>query len=160
MVHDPMLIMVFKSVVDAVNNQIYEMLLDLIDQEVYDAGSPQHYVSGARFGMDEGTLRGSFFKTKAELDGDIVSAKIYHDYTALDHAPWNFVHGSDYWEETDDIRPYLIDIIIGGKSGGFFGEGYWRERRDFWTPLMILIDSGLIDRLLKIEFLKYGIKYG
>lgn len=160
--YDPRLVLIFKQVVEAVIDQVYEMLLDYIDRYVYDAGSPQYYVTGARFGMDEGTLRGSFFKSRAELDGDIVSARIYHDSMSLLHAPWNFVHGSNYWEFSDDIRPYLIDIIIGNgtMSGDFFGEGYWREPRDFWTPFMRLMENGLIDKLLKIQFAQYGIKYG
>lgn len=158
--YDQALVEIFKKVVKKVSQQVYDMLLEFMDDIVY-ASSPEVYISGARFGADAGTLRGSFVLTEPEQVGNMIVAQIYHDYNLLDHAPWNFVHGSNYYTVTDDIRPILLEkIIIGGGSGDFFGPGWWQESRDFWTPFVDWTKDGTIEHMLRSEFALYGIKYG
>lgn len=72
---------------------------------------------------------------------EIFRTTIFSDYERM--TPHNeknnqdFIHGSNYWRTgIKDIRYLLDDILINGKTGSLFGGGWWyREKRDFWTPL-------------------------
>lgn len=66
----------------------------------------------------------------------------------------NFVDGEFYYSPDDmylgdeidgkhssvltgeDIRPYLAEIIYGGKAGRIFGRGFWTKKRDAWRELL------------------------
>lgn len=65
---------------------------------------------------------GEYFQTSIRFDGDSMS---------LD--PDNFVHGSNFYD-VDDVRDIMPYIVFGGQSGGLFGDGYWRDNRDAWSP--------------------------
>jgi len=156
------LVKIFKIVVKAVAEDMYDLLMDLMDKIVYDAGDPQRYMTGARFGADGGTLRGSFFITEPEQIGRMIEAKIYHDPDSLqerdDDNIYDFVHGSNYWTP-HDFRPYLMTTLIKGLGGSFFGDGWWTEARDFWTPFEEMSKDGTMDALFRKHFAKFGITY-
>jgi hypothetical protein len=151
-----MLLIDLQSIIDEVTNWLYEVLLDTINDEVYNAGSPQWYERN----LMKGGLLGSFDKSDAIINGQKIQSKINHNPRSMvQHRSGNvddFTHGSEFWI-MDDIRKLLAEIIIEGKSGPLFGEGYWREPRDFWTPMEDLLKNGEVDKQIEKAFDKRNI---
>ena len=141
-----------KLVIDEVASKILEMLIDSINQVVYDAGVPHLY---RRLEMNGG-LSGEWRKSNAEIIGNEIISTIDSDPTTLVVDPENFVHGSNHWE-MDDISGLLNEIIIEGKSGPYFGEGFWREPRDFWSPIIAMLEDGTVDSMIAESMIKNGI---
>lgn len=144
-------------------NEVAEELLKkltwnggLIDTIVYGAGYPSVY---QRQGANGGLL-GAFDKTDAVVRGTTITAEVGEHPDRMTFDPENFIHGSFYWQEgLTDIRRLLTDIITKGLSGPLFGEGYWRSSRDFWQPLLDMLEDGTIDSMIESGFAKRGIKF-
>jgi hypothetical protein len=154
------LIKEFQDIINKVAEEILQLLRDSIQKEVYDAGDPSIY---KRQGMDGG-LMGSFDKTDATVRGQMISSKVKQYPMRMKHVPDNFIHGSNFWDETDDIRKILAEMIINGDIGsphvgGIFGPGFWTMPRDFWTPLLEMLKDGTIDNMLESEFRFRGIRF-
>jgi hypothetical protein len=141
-----------KGIINEVAKSMLKELQQQIQSEVYDAGDPIRY---HRLGLVGGLL-GSFEKYDATIMGREVQSTIDQNPMSMVNDPDDHVHGSNEWIMTD-IRDLLSEIIIEGKSGKRFGDGFWREPRDFWTPFIQLIDNGICDKYIQLEAKKRGI---
>lgn len=142
------------SIIDKVVDQLLEKLKIKIEEVVYSPFRPKKY---HRQG-DRG-LRNEWDKTPAKVTGNVVQAEIAENPMKLTVGPEYFVHGSHYWEPMEDIREILAEIVIEGKSGDFFGEGFWRQPRNFWEPFLKLLEDGTVDRMIETEFKSRGIPF-
>jgi hypothetical protein len=144
----------FTLIIDEVSKELLEKLLEVIHAVVYDPFHPKKY---NRLG-DNGGLLDDWDKTNPVISGNTIESEIseYPDRMVLD-AP-GFTHGSLYYDP-NDVRDFLSELIIEGKSGDLFGEGFWRSSRDFWTPFLQLIDDGTADRIIEKAMNSRGIKW-
>lgn len=71
-------------------------------------------------------------------------------------SPENFIHGSNYYK-TDDVSDFLPELIFEGKSGDFFGSGFWTKPRDAWSPFISSMDKSF-SKLMRDSFDKQGVK--
>lgn len=141
-----------QEVVDEVTFKLLEVLKDYIMQIVYRPYRPKVY---PRL-MYNGGLLEDWVKTPSVVSGNEV-------YSIIEEDPYNmllnkkeFIHGSLVKGE-NDIRRYLSEIIIEGESGPLFGEGFWRQPRDFFEPFLSYVDKN-VDRLIRESFKKRGIQ--
>lgn len=137
-------------VVNAVVDAIIKELKKKMDEIVYSddpAWYPRQYSSGGLYILWEK------YKKKS------LSYEIKENPANLNHDPNEFIHGSNYWAVTNNITTMLADIVIGGGSGPLFGEGFWREPRDFWTPLIEMIESGEFEKIIEQTFKQLNIKF-
>lgn len=86
------------------------------------------------------------FTGKMEYDPDMIHT--------ID--PENFIHGSNEFK-VNDVSEFLPNIIFEGKAGKLFGQGFWTEPRDAWTPMLKTTDRNFA-KLLKQNLRQYGIK--
>jgi hypothetical protein len=144
-----------KSIVDEVTEKVYQKLRESMLKIVYGAGVPNVYDRQ----MDNGGLLGSFDKHSAKVAGQNVEGSIDQDPSGMTINPDQFIHGSNFFDKGDDVRDYLTGMIITGRPdiGPYFGENWWREPRDFWTPMMDLINNGDVDRMIEAAFNSRGI---
>ena len=140
-------------IINEVAGRLLENLQDSIETIVYDAGTPTTY---DRNKMDGG-LQGSFERLNAKTTGLTVESKVEQNPMSMKLDPENYIHGSDDWI-MDDIRGILADIIIEGKSGPKFGNGFWREPRDFWEPFIKELDKNG-NKFIEEAFRNRGIIY-
>jgi len=148
----------FISIIDVVTMKLLDKLSGdsgLLEQIVYSPYNPSEYSRQGR----TGGLLGEWDKTNAIANGNIISSEITEYPDRLNHDPEDFIHGSNYSKLGDDIREVLSEIVFEGKSGPFWGEGFWRSPRDAWTPFIALLDDGTVDKMLENEFRIRGIKY-
>jgi hypothetical protein len=147
-----------KDIVDEVTEQVVGMLRDSIEKYVYGVATPARYHRNRL----NGGLQGSFIKTKAVVSGLKVSSRAYQDYLLMiEHDqgnPKDYTHGSEFWGITD-IRELLAGIIIEGRSGPWFGDGFWRRKRDFYSPVITLLDGGELEKMIENAFDKRKIKW-
>jgi hypothetical protein len=146
------LLLDFKSIIDEVAYKLLLRLQEIIEREVYDAGSPNWY---QRHKMIGGLL-GSFEKSDTTISGQSVESEISQNNMSMELDEDNFVHGSNFWSVANDIRDFLSEIIIEGKSGPLFGDGFFREPRDFWKPFLELFSNGEADNLIEKAMTQRG----
>ena len=149
---DAQLLFDFKGIIDEVSYKILQALLESIEKEVYNAGIPQLY-HRHRYA---GGLLGSWEKSDAKILGQEVYSRIDSNLNMMVTYPDEFIHGSNHWV-MDDIRELLAEIIIEGKSGPLFGEGFWTQPRDFWTPVIEMLTNGKVDKLIENAMTTRGI---
>lgn len=149
-----MIISDMTEIIDSLTEKLLEKLKLKIEEVVYTPFNPKEY----RRQGDRG-LRNEWDKTPPKVSGNVIQTEIGENPMKLTVGPEYFVHGSYYWEPMDDIRNILAEIVIGGKSGKLFGEGFWREPRDFWTPFIQLLEDGTVDKMIESEFKSRGIPF-
>jgi hypothetical protein len=145
----------FRIMIDELGEKLLEKLKEFIQTEVYDAGTPQWY---HRFGESGGFL-GSWQKEDVSGFGQTITSRIDQDINKMELDPESFVHGSLYWDVTEDVRDLLAEIINEGKSGPLFGNGFWRQPRQFWEPMMQFLTSGQADTVFESIMTAHGIKW-
>lgn len=59
----------------------------------------------------------------------------------MSYNPEAFQHGSLY-TSYGDVRDELAGIIYQGLGGNLFGDGWWTNPRDPWTPLIQQLNEG------------------
>lgn len=152
-----MLLNDFQSIIANTLDELYDMLIVDINREVYDANIPKAYIRQGSFGG----LRGSFAKEiiSNSTNNRTIDGRIFQDINRLNHNPDLFIHGSDYWQTTDDIRDILSDIITLGTSGPFFGTGFWTDPRDFWGHVEWYVNSGRVKDIINRELNTRGISF-
>ena len=138
-----------------------ELLIPIINEKVYLAGTPQYYEREHEIG----SFYQAFFYTTVQQNLNSISARIGYDPTGFENDKANtdweplsydpfppdesagkktgFVHGSVYTSQeeeiTTDSRKNLADMIeLGAPAiGGLFkGNGYWTEPRPFWSTFL------------------------
>jgi len=146
------------DIINEVADQLLKKLKDdggLIESIVYGAGSPAWYPRQ----KESGGLLAAYDKTEAVVAGTTITAEVgeHPDRMTVDSV--GFIHGSEYWDITD-IRSLLTEIITEGKSGPLFGnDGFWRGSRDFWKPLIDMLEDGTVDSMIESGFTKRKIKF-
>ena len=147
-------------IINEVAGRLLKNLQDSIETIVYDAGTPSIY---DRNKMDGG-LQGSFERLNAKTTGLTVESKVEQNPMSMKLDPENYIHGSNDWKKYgDDIRDILADIIINGRIGNphvgnRFGNGFWREPRDFWEPFMKELNKNG-NKFIESAFRMRGIVY-
>lgn len=113
-------------------------------------------------------LRGNFYEPTGQFYeawkqgitenvGKLIRGSVGYDSDGMMCVPDAFIHGSNYWSGGDDVRDILPDLIFGGKSGGIFGQGFWTDERDAWSPTIAKIDASF-DKWVKEGFRQAGVK--
>lgn len=160
-----MLINDFESIVTEVTEQLYKKLRQSIQEEVYNAGTPDP-VDGYKRNMDNGGLLGSFYKENTKVEGQIIEGEINQDPMSMVHDPDSFTHGSNVWDGGDDVRDILADIVRAGMDntihphvGTYFGFGFWSLPRDFWTPIENMLTNGELDQMIEKAMTIRGINW-
>jgi hypothetical protein len=148
------------DIINEVADQLLKKLKDsggFIETIVYGAGSPSWYPRQ----KESGGLLGAYDKTDATVAGTTITAEVGEHPERMTFDPENFIHGSYYWKDgTTDIRKILSDIITEGTSGPLFGDtGFWMSPRDFWQPLLDMLESGEVDTMIESAFTKRKIKF-
>lgn len=138
-----------------------KIAVDYVTDKILDELNIQ--MVNQRIGLNENSFyepTGEFYSAwRNEISarvGDIVSGKVDFDPTMLSLDTDNFIHGSNYYDSGNDVRDIMPWIIFGGNSGSFFGNGFWRDSRDAWTPTMNTLTSSF-NRWVKEGFMKSGI---
>lgn len=85
-----------------------------------------------------GEFNQSFIDDLATRVGEYIIGNVRFDPSNMTLDEENFVHGSFI---SGDARQGLAEIIFEGKSGGLFGQGFWTQSRDAWTPTMNRLDK-------------------
>lgn len=153
------LLTITEEIIGELTEWVVDKLKDSMDEKVYNHPEGRYDQQ-----KDNGGLRSSFdndenryTKLKPKRQGLSVTGIIAHDPESMVHYPTEFIHGSsDGITETggaanyptNDIRDILIDIIIHNgnrEAGTLFGEGYWRKKRDFWTPVLKIVTRNELD---------------
>ena len=152
------------GIIDEVAEEIYKELQKQMDDIVYDPYATQ--VKKYPRHKDNGGLRGMFEVEKAMRSGNTVISEIGENSSTLHYHPEpedGYVHGSHYQsggqDVITDIRDVLIEIITEGRAGRLFGEGFWRSPRNFWKPLIDMIENKKFDKYIEQGFKKRGIKF-
>lgn len=155
------LILEMTSIVNIITDQLLEKLIGesgLIRKIVYDPYKPADIEdNGYQRLMENGGLLGEWDKKTRVVRNNIASEITDYPNTMI-VSPGEFVHGSLYWKK-DDIRDMLAAIVAEGLSGDFFGDGFWKLPRDFWSPLVAMLGNGTIDSIIEKEFKARGIVY-
>ena len=145
----------FNHIINEVTSKLLKNLQESIEKEVYNAGTPSP--DGYSRNKMNGGLKGSFEQLNAKTTGLTIESKVEQDPMSMKIDPENYIHGSNDWYQ-DDIRDILATMIIEGTSGPRFGEGFWREPRDFWEPFIKeLNENG--NKFIKEAFKNRGIIY-
>lgn len=157
-----------KIIIDEATEILLERLKKKIETEVYNKREPKKYV---RRKENEGLLD-SWTKSEAQIIGKIVQSEVSPDIDRLYLDSDNFTHGSNYWPDeagVTDIRHLLNEIVIKGTSGPIFDKGrtkgsddgipgWWRSPRDFYHPIVDLVQGTWMTNKIAALFRKHGIK--
>lgn len=142
----------FMGMIDELTIEFLNKLLEYIETEVYDVGSPQWYDRNKL----NGGLLGSFEASNTKKVMQRIFQTIAQNPNSMILDSDEFIHGSNYWV-MDDIRDLLTEIVVEGKSGKLFGDGFWRQPRDFWTPMMDFLQTAEADKIFENIMTKHGI---
>lgn len=126
-----------KEVVDMVKDEV-------IEREVYGAGSPAYY---ERTYDLKNSLRAQ------PRVGDTVT--IDHDTSLIGVNLTKFQHGSPLSGGIPDSIP---SIVHDGKSGSLFGDGYWRDSRPYMDVAKGELNSGRYKDIMMAELRMMGYK--
>lgn len=76
-------------------------------------------------------LRDSIKNFPAKVEGNEIIVEVDHDTDLIISIPEHYQHGSpDY--EPNDISDFIDVIIHEGLSGNRFGNGFWRDKRQYF----------------------------
>lgn len=114
--------------------KLLKQLQSNIMKIVYGAGSPSSYDVTWQF-LD------SWEKSRVRIMGNVLESEIFQNIGVMVSEPGIFQHGSEYFQP-NDARDFIADIIFEGKAGPLFGEGYWTQARDAWTPTVEHLYNG------------------
>ena len=153
----------FAGIMYNVGEKLLLKIIESMEETVYGAGTPSWY---PRLRMDGG-LEYSFYHDKAVVSGQEINSDVLQDPMRMENDPDNYIHGSNdykYPKGSDnlvtDVREWLTEWIIEGKSGPKFGtDGFWNKPRDFWQPIEDYINSGEADEIIEQIMNDMGIKW-
>lgn len=131
MLHSPI-----AKAINYVIDKIYDENIGAIHDIVYMAYSPEEYErtgdfyrawgAGTTKVVNERTVEGAFTYKPDKMS-----------IGSTDPNSYNYgQHIGVYGEYKDvDARPYLAELIYNGATGGYFGDGAFRKKRDAWEEL-------------------------
>lgn len=132
-----------KIAIENTAERLLSELRGIIDEEVYNAYSPKFYTRTRQ-------LRDSWWASKAEVLGGVISSTISQDDVALIGSLSLFQHGNIY-ESLEDLIA-LDEIVNEGKIGNAFGFPQLGAR-PFWYRFLNYCDQNL-ERIFREEFRK------
>lgn len=148
----------FCKIIDTITDKLLEKLKEIIEEVVYNPYEPKKY---ERQGLHAGLL-GEWERNHARIVNNTVVSEIFEAPYSMSVNPDNFIHGSLLYDP-NDIREFLAEIVITGKSGRHFDFAHpplwWRSPRDFWTPFVQLLSDGTVDSMIEREMKKRGIRF-
>lgn len=146
--------------INYVIDKIYDENIGAIHDIVYMAYSPEEYERTGDFyrawgmgeptkALNERTTRGEFaYKPEKMTLGS-------SDPDSSNYAQ----HIGVYGEYKDvDARPYLAELIYNGATGGYFGDGAFRKKRDAWKELNNRIGKRKMKQWMKEGLEAAGLK--
>lgn len=141
---------------DAINDITREMknrIQEEIDKKEIGTGKGEIYQPTGEFReawIDEVPKRISSSEYQGEMH--------YEPYMIRTISPENFIHSSSIvgWEDYP-VPEFLPNIIFEGDSGKLFGNGFWTQKRDAWTPMISSMEKSFA-KLMRDSFAKKGIK--
>jgi hypothetical protein len=146
----------FSEMINEITSQILVELKGEIERYVYDVYNPVWYVrQGLGAGFEDS------WTSDSETSGNTITGTIYDAPDKMNIIREEFIHGSVYGKGTlySDIRDALTSIIVEGRAGPLFGDGPWRQPRDFWTPMLERLDRGMINVFLETRLKARGINF-
>ena len=148
-------------IIDEATEILLERLKKKIETEVYNKREPKKYVRR----KEDGGLLDSWTKSETQIIGNIIQSEVSPDIDRLALDSDGFVHGSNYWPDDagiTDVRHLLNEIIIKGTGGPIFDKegvpGWWRSPRDFYKPIVELVQGTWMTNKIAMLFKKHGIK--
>ena len=136
-------------------NKVLEKILaenkDLIDEGIYNANTPSVYERTEEF-------REAWSTEDSTINNNHVSGKFFYDPDKMSVDPDMFQHGSNYYQP-NDVREFLANLIYEGRSGPFFGEGYWTRKKELWKLLMNRLGKRRILSYVEEALKEEGINY-
>ena len=146
----------FVVIVNEIVDEILKEIQDSMIREVYDPWSPTYIRL-----FDHGGLFDSYIKREAKMNpsslGLSIEGKVDQDTDRMVNEPENFIHGSFFYQ-TDDVRSFLTQLVVEGRSGPLFGDGFWTQPRDFYQPVIDWLDNGEFDKKIKNKMIIRGMK--
>ena len=120
------------NAVEYVMDKILTNYKHLINQIVYGR-SPEEYERTYEF------LESWEAKSKKTRQGAV--GEMSQNVSFMSYNPEAFQHGSLY-TSYGDVRDELAGIIYQGLGVNLFGDGWWTNPRDPWTPLIQQLNEG------------------
>ena len=131
MLHSPI-----AKAINYVIDKIYDENIGAIHDIVYMAYSPEEYERTGDFyrAWGAGTTK---VVNKRTVQGEFTYKPEKMTLGSSDPNSSNYAqHIGVYGEYKDiDARPYLAELIYNGATGGYFGDGAFRKKRDAWEEL-------------------------
>lgn len=120
--------------INYVLDKIYDENISAVHDVVYMAYSPEDYNrTGDLYRAWSKESKSTPSAGKGEFKYDPSKMSIGStDPNSSNFAQHIGVGGNFYGQ---DARPYLADLIYQGATGGLFGDGAFRKKRDAWTEL-------------------------
>ncbi|AKO91907.1 hypothetical protein BEH_07205 [Priestia filamentosa] len=149
---DQLINMLTDEVTDVMNSDVGKKAADVtkrnIDKSVYKY-DPEEYQRTYQ-------LRDSIKNFPAKVVGNTVEVEIDHDKSMIISDPDNYTHGSPYYSP-QNISSFLDIIVAEGKSGDLFGNGFWRQKRQYFNvTVQDLIQTGEHIQAMKAGFRRKG----
>jgi hypothetical protein len=140
----------FMRIVDDLSKWLVQQIKMSIWANVYMVGNePSMY---ERLGEDGGFL-GAWENETAKFIGNYVSSKVGMNPDLMDYNPDMHQHGNP----SEDRREYMDELIAMGDGYDFGGNAMMR--RDYWSTIAEMIDSGELDSVFESIMTKHGIKF-
>lgn len=141
---------VTEQVIISVSKKLLEELDKNLESYVYNT-IPSTYERT----QDNQNLKDSFDLSDIDRTPNSIQGGIQQYPERMTFNPSEFQHSSYYYDVTD-AREFIAYYVNEGTSGGFFGEGYWTEKRPFFTETEKLVKDGTLDKWIKQEFKNRG----
>lgn len=119
---------VFKDVLKKIEDENHDLIMSII----YAPYEPKVYPRTYEFA--------EAWNGEVQQENNETVTEFGYDYSDLSFDPDFNIHGT---LEGGFIGQYLAEIILEGKSGSRFGDGFWRKERDTWAPLLQIIDANI-----------------
>ena len=132
---------------------ISDKIIDILQREIENQGIGEPSKNG--FYQPTGEFKQAWKNKIANRLGFEVQGGMEYDPTKIitfDPTYHNYIHGAT---SDDPVNENFPDLIFDGKSGSFFGQGFWTQPRDAWSEMENYVDSN-IDSWFDFEMNKRG----
>ena len=144
------------QVIDEVADIILEEVKEMVRQIVYDPYEPELYDRRGENGGFLGSWDVSF--SDEAMIKNAVELRIFSNPDKMIYSPPS--HGSS----TEDRTSIMDAAIAEGTDWDFSYEGgesyeWWKEPRDYMSPVITLLDHGYFDGLIRVAFRNANVNY-
>jgi len=131
----------FKEVIENVATWLVDRIMDSIRDNVYDVPEGNYY---QRLGLNGGFL-GAWEHEAVEFVGNYVSTKIGMNPALMTWGKEEHQHGN----LNDDRREFMDQYIAEGTTGSYDFGGNAALKRDYWSEIISIVESGQLDSQLE-----------